>query len=257
MTDIGIWEALTSSNPIYGENDVDACRRIFGGQKFTCRGYTCDKEIDWPGMCDDCIAKLERESLSDEQRYVNRLEALGVPSGATYCSWNEWKPLPKLDDESLEFNRKINDLMEWTGKPHTVLLAGPPGTGKTHAAVSIIRDFIEENPMKSVRFWTEFAFLEAVKHSFNGGDDVLQNALKNVDLLVFDDLGVVKATDWASATRAGLLNARIDNRKLTVITTNLGHTEISQTVDERLASRLRGAFIISTKPAEDLRREPW
>jgi len=252
--EINIWEAVTSSKPVYGESDVEACRRIFGGQKFKCRGYVCSKEIEWPGLCDECIAKLTSESMTDNERRESRLEAMGVPTGMLHCDWDDWKQIESLDQAALDLNRQVSDLMDWNGRPHLVVISGPPGTGKTHMAISVLKEYVEANTFRTARFWTEFNFIQAIKQSFSGGKDVMHDTLKSVDLLVFDDLGVVRSSDWSAETRAGLLNARIDNRKLTLITTNLGQAEISQTIDERLASRLNGAYVVNTKAAQDFRK---
>ena len=65
-------------------------------------------------------------------------------------------------------------------------------------------------------------------------------ALRTVEVLVLDDWGTEKGSDWVSETMFGILNARYNDRLPTVITTNLSAEELRRK-DARLASRLLDA----------------
>jgi len=249
---MNVFELLTSSKPVYGESDIEACRRIFGGETFQCRGYNCTAEIEWIGVCDDCLDRItQAEYATDLERADRRFTAIGIPAGMIHCTFDEWEMARSVEQHALDLNAGVNALERWTGRPPLVLIAGPVGTGKTHLAVSALRRFMEINPRKSARFWSEFNFMEAVKQSYDDKDRLLRRLLE-IDLLVFDELGTQKITDWSAGTRAGLLNARIDNAKATIVTTNKTHADI-QAIDERLASRIRSALVINTSGATDVR----
>jgi DNA replication protein DnaC len=60
------------------------------------------------------------------------------------------------------------------------------------------------------------------------------------DLLVLDDLGAEKTTEFAITTLYIIIDRRIRDAKRTIITTNLSLKEIEDKLDARIASRLSG-----------------
>ena len=60
----------------------------------------------------------------------------------------------------------------------------------------------------------------------------------NVGLLVLDDLGAEKTSDWSRQVFYLLLDRRYREMKQTIITTNLSLEQIAETFDDRVASRL-------------------
>jgi DNA replication protein DnaC len=61
--------------------------------------------------------------------------------------------------------------------------------------------------------------------------------LRTIEVLVLDDWGTEKGSDWVSETMFTVLNARYNERLATVITTNLSPVELAKR-DARLASRM-------------------
>lgn len=98
---------------------------------------------------------------------------------------------------------------------------GNVGTGKTFLAALIAQDFIHAG--KSVLFekvadlLTEFY---AVYRGQGGSEDSLLEDLYNVDLLVLDDFGLEKATQFVGATLCKILDARYNRQGVTTIITS-------------------------------------
>lgn len=124
------------------------------------------------------------------------------------------------------------------GDSWCALLMGGPGTGKTHLAVATMHDF----GMSRSRFWKVPDFLEWLKDMAYGKDyglDTILTPYRTGDfLLVLDDLGVEKATDWATEQLYRVLDSRYDNELPTVITTNQGRERIDSRILSRFASGL-------------------
>jgi DNA replication protein DnaC len=124
------------------------------------------------------------------------------------------------------------------GDAWCALLMGGPGTGKTHLAVATMQSF----GLARSRFWKVPDFLEWLKDMAYGKDyglDPLLTPYRTGDfLLVLDDLGVEKSTDWAAEQLYRVLDSRYDNELPTVITTNQGRDRIDPRILSRYAEGL-------------------
>jgi DNA replication protein DnaC len=62
------------------------------------------------------------------------------------------------------------------------------------------------------------------------------------EVLVLDELGAVKPTDWVRDTMMHIINARYNNRKLSIFTTNyldVSRQPAEETLEDRIGARLR------------------
>ena len=57
-------------------------------------------------------------------------------------------------------------------------------------------------------------------------------------LLIIDDLGVEKATDWVAETFYKLFDKRYEEMRITVFTSNLSLGDLSEKISDRLSSRI-------------------
>ena len=101
-----------------------------------------------------------------------------------------------------------------------LVLIGQIGTGKTHLAASIANALLQTG--KRVICMPSVDMLAKIRATYkaNENDDEIMNDLKTADLLIIDDLGKEKATEWTSQTIYSIINARYENERPIVITTN-------------------------------------
>ena len=165
----------------------------------------------------------------------------------------------RLDDFSPGLRPCLNDA--------GLLLHGPTGGGKTHLACALLADALPALAYYTehrgyVRFdavWTTVPnVLASLRQSYS--DSAIQSEheiirdLIRPPLLVLDDLGAEKTTDWSLGTLYQIISTRINNMALTIVTTNLTLPELN-TFDARLASRLAGMTVMEiTGPDRRLRR---
>ena len=125
--------------------------------------------------------------------------------------------------------------------PHTqtlnLLLTGNTGLGKTFILRSIAKAVYEKGEDVMLIGAAE---LFSAFHRHRLGYDVQLSFLQNCALLLIDDLGVEPSTQNVTIEYfLDLLNKRIDNKKSTVIASNLTTANIVARYGERVYSRIR------------------
>ena len=110
-----------------------------------------------------------------------------------------------------------------------LLLIGEPGTGKTHLAVAALRTLIGRG--FSGVFYDYQHLLQSIRSSYDptsGSTDreAYATAL-DAELLLLDDLGAHRITDWVEDTVTSLITYRCNNRKPIIATTNLSDPDIA------------------------------
>jgi DNA replication protein DnaC len=118
-----------------------------------------------------------------------------------------------------------------------LVLAGPNGCGKTHLAVSVAKEQLSQGA--AVLFLVVADLLDHLRSAFASTAaipyDELFQQIRDVELLVLDDLGAENGTGWAQEKLFQLLNYRYNAKLATVITTN---QEYLEGIEARLRSRL-------------------
>jgi chromosomal replication initiation ATPase DnaA len=137
-------------------------------------------------------------------------------------------------------------------------ISGQPGTGKTHLALAIAWEWLESR-RGTVAYWQVETLLDALRSGYehkqgeNGCETYAElHFVKNCTLLVLDDLGAEKATDWSTAKLDEVIDHRYVNRLATVVTLNV----IDEALPPRLADRLyEGANFVLDVPSFRRRRQ--
>ncbi len=156
-----------------------------------------------------------------------RLRAAQIPERYRDCKIENYKlNLPKSHSSHAKARARAKRFIEdWKACDRGLLFVGPVGVGKTHLAVAILRALVEENGVKGV-FCDFTDLLERIQATFSkantdSADDVLA-PYRDAELLVLDELGARRPTDWARDVLYGLINTRYNRQRITIATSNYG-----------------------------------
>jgi DNA replication protein DnaC len=167
--------------------------------------------------------------LKPEPEKTWPLQYSGVPKLFGECTFDTYQGNELL----------VDDLRGIVGSENHIVLRGNTGCGKTHLAVAMIQG---QNAFKA-RFITVPDLLLKIRSSFSGGsesEDEIISRYSEIPVLVLDDLGAEKISEFAITTLYIILDRRIRECRKTIITTNLSKEEIEATFGARIASRLAG-----------------
>lgn len=147
----------------------------------------------------------------------------------------------------------------------SLLFSGGAGRGKTHLAVATLKVLIRKGvPCLFIDF---HELLAEIRNSYDERSqsaelEILRPVLA-VDVLLLDDLGSQRTTEWVQDTVFHIINVRYNNRKPLLVTTNLSmepdKTSAQETLQDRLGYRVVSRLYEMCTPIEldgpDYRKE--
>ena len=121
---------------------------------------------------------------------------------------------------------------------HGLWFSGPTGTGKTTLAMIVAGAALKAG--RSVAIYSLPRLLNEIRdtHRTERSHIDLLDRLTSVDLLHIDDVGAERTTDWVLEELYSIVNARYEDERSIVFTTNLPYDELSEQIGERTVSRL-------------------
>ena len=128
------------------------------------------------------------------------------------------------------------------------------GSGKTFLACCLAGS-IQAKFRKTVKFVSAVEYLQAVKESFKQGPEVTNRVFgyMNCDLLVLDDLGSEKQSEWADQELFRLIDHRANDGKPVIITSNVPMEALK--CDGRISSRLGDMCVSVAMPEISIRQK--
>jgi len=139
----------------------------------------------------------------------------------------------------------------------SLLLLGPTGVGKTFEAYGALRLLIETRGAPGSIMATTAADLYARLRPRDRVDPEAEfERFATASVLMLDDLGAAKMTDWTEEVTARLIDHRYNGVRATVITSNLTPANLESTFGERVVSRLTEMCTVVALKGDDRRRSP-
>jgi DNA replication protein DnaC len=150
-------------------------------------------------------------------------------------------PVVDMDREIVRVVRRyVEDVDANLDAGRGLWFTGDVGTGKTTLAMLVSRAALDAG--RSVAIYSLPRLLAEIRTTFDEGAEgshlELLERLARVDLLHVDDVGAERTSEWVLEQLYSIVNARYEDERAMVITTNLDHEELRDQIGERTVSRL-------------------
>jgi DNA replication protein DnaC len=201
-----------------------------------------------------CECRLQRQA-------ARLLKKAAIPRRYEHCTLDSYEPDYGQADQSLAaaymMARNFVSGYPVTTEGRGLLLTGDVGIGKTHLAVGILHALILEKGVRGL-FCDYRELLKRIQESYNPlvATTELQilAPVFEAEVLILDELGAQKPTDWVWDTVALILNTRYNDKRTTLITTNYpnapaamaqqrtaapGNVMREETLGDRIGERMR------------------
>lgn len=223
-----------------------------------------------------------------EERAGAVMERARIPKRYEHCDFESYvvdladgKTWTAQHEQSLK-NTKLTVqgfLSSYPGTEKGLLLIGSSGVGKTHLAVAALKELVRRGHAGLFCDYREL--LKEIQASYNPASESTEMAVlepvRTTEVLVLDDLGASKPSDWVRDIVGIVLNARYNEKRTTIITTNYLDTPPSEgeatrlpngklvaairedTLEQRIGTRMRSRLYEMCRSVEvyapDFRRE--
>jgi DNA replication protein DnaC len=188
-----------------------------------------------------------------------------IPRRYEQCSLQNYYPADVNGTQRNAFKYAWTLALDYPAVERGLLLMGPVGVGKTHLSVAVLRELIDKKSIPSL-FYQFGALLKEIQNSYNPISQTSElkvlEPVFEAEVLVLDELGASKPTDWVRDTMMQIINTRYNDRKLTIFTTNYldaRRADRDETLEDRIGTRLRSRLFEMCKTihieGEDYRRK--
>lgn len=196
-----------------------------------------------------CPCKRARSAL---ERYQILLTASGIKSRYSGLFLESMKIPESRRDVLISAREWIISLLDRFAQPSGpggsgLYLVGGTGSGKTLLACIALNELMLIHQVRSIYCKVSRGFLGRLRDSYNensehyGTGGSIEAAVQTVPVLVIDDLGIERHSEWVHRTLYDLIDARWEDELLTIVTSNEPMESWKGLFENRIYSRLRGS----------------
>jgi DNA replication protein DnaC len=235
---------------------------------------TASDQIVEPGVCPICFGSgmevvpgkgARRCACRTKDMRARLLAAARIPRRYEECSLQNYYPADVNGTQRNAFKYAWTLARDYPVVERGLLFTGPVGVGKTHLCVAVLRELIEKKTVPCL-FYQFGALLKEIQNSYNpisqSSEFKVLEPVYDAEVLVLDELGASKPTDWVRDQMMQIINTRYNDKKLTIFTTNyleVRRTDRDETLEDRIGTRLRSRLFEMCKAVhiegDDYRRK--
>lgn len=193
-----------------------------------------------------------------------RLSGANIPKRYQHCTLANFTAYNESLERAVEASSKFAHAFPVVD--HGLFFEGEPGVGKTHLAVAVLSQVVRTTAARGL-FCDVRELLKLIRSTYNAAIrttelEVLAPVM-NAELLVLDDLGAEKTSEWVEETMNLIVNTRYNEKRATIFTTNFpdipDDTEPNSLlfrIGHRMRSRLHEMCDFRVLDAGDYRQLP-
>ena len=172
-----------------------------------------------------------------------RLVDARIPKRYQHCTLGNFTAYNESLEKAVVQARRVADAFPVVNRG--LLFEGQPGVGKTHIAVAVLKQAIQTTGARGL-FYDVRDLLRVIRSTYDASIrttelEVLRPVM-HADLLVLDDLGAEKKSEWVEETMNLIVNTRYNEKRLTIFTTNyldIPDVEEPNSLLSRIGHRMR------------------
>ncbi len=184
----------------------------------------------WKATERDGVRRVERCECWREQVTARLFSDARIPRRYRHCDFSNFRDYNESLARAKARALKLADAFPVVERG--LFLEGNPGVGKTHLAVAVLRHVVASTSARAL-FYDTRDLLRVIRSTY---DPVVRTTeievlrpVMEADLLVLDDLGAEKTSEWVEETLNLIVNTRYNERRITVFTSN--HPDIPDETD--------------------------
>jgi DNA replication protein DnaC len=175
----------------------------------------CD-DTGWKPIDDQGVRRVVRCDCWRERVVQGRLNDANIPKRYQHCTLENFTAYNESLEQAVAKARQVAEAFP-VGRG--LLFEGQPGVGKTHLAVAVLKQVIETAGVRGL-FYDTRDLLRVIRSTYDPSIRTTEleilRPVMTADLLVLDDLGAEKTSEWVEETMNLIVNTRYNERRLTV-----------------------------------------
>ena len=180
----------------------------------------CD-DTGWKPVDENGIRRVVRCDCWRENVGRQHLSDANIPKRYQHCTLANFAAYNESLEKAVAEARRLAEAFPVVSRG--LFLEGQPGVGKTHLAVAVLKQVIQSSGARGL-FYDTRDLLRVIRSTYDPSIrttelEILRPVMK-ADLLVLDDLGAEKTSEWVEETMNLIVNTRYNERRLTIFTSN-------------------------------------
>jgi DNA replication protein DnaC len=180
----------------------------------------CD-DTGWKPIETEGVRRVVRCDCWRAQVGQHRLGDANIPKRYQHCTLDNFTAYNESLEQAVVKAGRVADAFPVNTRG--LLFEGQPGVGKTHLAVAVLKQVIQKSGARGM-FYDTRDLLRVIRSTYDPSIrttelEVLRPVM-TADLLVLDDLGAEKTSEWVEETMNLIVNTRYNERRLTIFTSN-------------------------------------